>query len=463
MKDLCGIILLFLGFTSYGQIKATDSLRTALVPVDVDSSAIGKPIGDAVTKTIGPEGGTISSADGLMELSFPPGALAAPTNIGIQSIENTSVMNFGKTYACSPDGLHFQKPVGLVIHYVDSMTKEITASIPAIRWQDKSGRWSSVEKISQDSVAHTLSGAIEHFSNYSAATTFKVTPINGKVKVGNSRLFMLIITGKYPDGKKYRSGVDANHNFWKDKTVEWSVNGVPGGNDRVGRIQPFAEDQQNGAMYTAPAVLPGDAVIIMAKYIGTVPLGQGTYAENVVSKAVADIYDEFRFSFTGYDIMGHLQMIDSSSCDIRAYSSGKLELYNIQNYPPWSDWPARIGTCSYEYPDKTSWKGLVQISGMSSGVFQRLPAIPPAPAPYPKIVISLIPTIGSSPPYIAHCKGGATRTVGSYPITASPSSIKLELMPVAGIYVWYGGSGGLNTYKYISRGQGFFVSASRIP
>ena len=232
--------MLFLRLAGYGQ--SADSLQATLIGAGVDSSALGKPVGDAVTKTIGPEGGTIRSADGFMELSFPPGALTALSSIGIQPIENTSVMNFGKTYACTPDGLHFQKPVGLVLHYADTMAKGITASLPLIRWQDKNGRWSSVEKISFDSVMHTLTCAIEHFSNYSTATTFKVFPIHCNLRVGKQQLFTFVISGTYPDGKNYggRNGASA---FWKYHIVEWSVIGGEGVNGTVKRSEDPVYDR----------------------------------------------------------------------------------------------------------------------------------------------------------------------------------------------------------------------------
>ena len=450
---------LLLRLASYAQTNAADSLRAASVPADIDSSAIGKPVGSAATKTIGPEGGTLSSADGFMELSFPPGALAAPTSIGIQPIENTSMMNFGKTYACTPDGLHFQKPVGLVLHYTDSMAKGITTSIPTIRWQDKSGRWTCVEKIRLDSVAHTLTGRIEHFSGYSAATSFKVYPANISMKVGTKQLFTLVISGTYPDGKHY-GGREGARSFWKEHNVEWSFY-LPIGIDVTGTIVQSERPFVFSATYTAPDVIPSRPVTIEGKYMGFVALADGSFADGVFSLATVDVYDDFHYSFTGYDKVGHLEMIDSSGCDIRAYSSGKIELSNLQNHTPWSDWPAKIGQCSYDYPDKTGWKGMVEIAGLGSGTLQRpYPDVPGQPT-VKKILITLAPAMGSSPPYTVHCKG-VTSKVPSYPVQARPTDIQLELNLSGDIYIMYGSAGGLNTLKDIRGGQGFEISASKL-
>jgi hypothetical protein len=459
MKYLCVLILVFLGVYSYGQ--SADSLRAATVPANVDSSEIGQPTGDAVTKTIGPEGGTMISADGFMELHFPPGALSTPTSIGIQPIKNTSIMNFGKTYACTPDGIQFQKPVGLVLHYTDSMAKGISTPIAAIRWQDKSGRWTSVEKIKLDSTAHTLSGGIEHFSNYSASTSFKIVPDRCSIRTGKQQLFTLVISGVHPDGKKY-GGRNGDREFWKTHSVQWKVNGRDGGESSSGYITPGAAPDNNIANYIAPSVLPPNPVEVIAKYVGYVPLVDGSYAENVVVVATVDLYDEFHYTFTGHNHLGHLFMIDSSSCDIQVFSSGDIDVANIQNYAPWSDWPATVGSCSYDYPDKNGWKGMVEIEGLASAFTKKPGADASSTAVGTKIQISLKPALGSSPPYTIRCKGSSTK-VPLCPIPASPSEIRLEIQPNGNIWVGYGSVGGVNFYEDARGKDGFRISVSRLP
>ena len=52
------------------------------------TSDIGTPTGTAVSKSIGPSGGSLLSADGRIELIIPSGALSANTNIVIQPVTN---------------------------------------------------------------------------------------------------------------------------------------------------------------------------------------------------------------------------------------------------------------------------------------------------------------------------------------------------------------------------------------
>jgi hypothetical protein len=372
-------------------------------------------------------------------------------------------MNFGKTYACTPDGIHFQKPVQLVIHYADTMAKGITTSIPVIRWQDKTGRWSSVEKIHLDSVAHTLGGGIEHFSNYSAGMSFKIIPRERKLRIGGRYELQLLISLNNPKGKGVHSYLATDADFWKTSSIEWYVNDVSGGNDAVGRIEPASSTEPNIATYIAPGRLPVSAVTIKAKYKGLVPVGPDAYTDNAMTLARVDLYDEFHYMFMGKDQVGHLEMIDASSCDIRAFSSGKIEMTNIQNNPPWSDWPASIGKCSYTYPDKTSWKGLVQIEGMINGRYDAPSSPSGGTAANGWIHIQLTMAMGSSPPYTARCKGGGARTVQSAPVMAMPRTIDLELLANDEVMIHFGPESKLGMLEVNRGGQGFKITASRNP
>lgn len=436
------------------RLKGQDSLSIALVEQDPDSSAIGDPNGEKATRTIGPGGGTISSVDGMMELVFPAGALTAPTEIGLQSVGNTCVGGFGNAYACTPDGIRFQKPVDMVIHYTDSAAKGISPRIQTIRWQDKKGKWSNLDQVKTDSAAHTIHGKIEHFSTYVGGAKFTVLYPYPPTRVGDQRLFKLVITGKYPDGRKYTEEA-AQLDFWGSHLVSWSINDVADGDDTWGTIIPTEYPFLNCAIYIAPARVPRSNPVISAKYMDKVPLGDGS-ADGVIATRTIVIYDEFHYSFKGIDKMGHLEMIDSSSCDIRIESSGGVKMTNVQNPVPWSDWPPKEGKCTYEYPDKTGWKGLVQISATGNGAYIG----PDRPKALGEVVILLPTTMGSSPRYIQHCPG-KTSTIPSMPVAAQPTSISIEMRPDGGLWLYYGRLIGKDHISGGSSGQGFEIRVAR--
>ena len=69
------------------------------------------------TRTIGPEGGTVTSSDGKLTLEIPPGALSEDTEISIRRVDQSEISEeFGDTdidsaYELTPDGLIFDLPV----------------------------------------------------------------------------------------------------------------------------------------------------------------------------------------------------------------------------------------------------------------------------------------------------------------------------------------------------------------
>lgn len=88
---------------------------------------IGKPVGSPIQKTIGPAGGSISTADGALTLIIPAGALKEDTPIAVQPVENTAPGGTGLGYELSPKNLELAKPAELVWNYGE---KDVQGSAP---------------------------------------------------------------------------------------------------------------------------------------------------------------------------------------------------------------------------------------------------------------------------------------------------------------------------------------------
>jgi hypothetical protein len=80
--------------------------RIAPLPAEIPSSA-----------TIGPEGGSIRSSDGIFTLKVPAGALTTPTPISIAITTNDAPGALGPGYEVLPGGLEFAKPALLRLRY----------------------------------------------------------------------------------------------------------------------------------------------------------------------------------------------------------------------------------------------------------------------------------------------------------------------------------------------------------
>ncbi|HSB36472.1 MAG TPA: hypothetical protein VLH41_06310, partial [Thermoanaerobaculia bacterium] len=123
-----GVQALFPGVTI--PEDATLQVKVTSGSVDVFDSSIDNASGDSVvtpimplpvslpsSATIGPEGGSIRSSDGILTLKVPAGALATPTPISIEITTNDAPGAVGPGYEVSPGGLAFAQPALLRLHY----------------------------------------------------------------------------------------------------------------------------------------------------------------------------------------------------------------------------------------------------------------------------------------------------------------------------------------------------------
>jgi hypothetical protein len=74
------------------------------------------PVGAPASATLGNAGGTLTSTDGRLTLTFPAGALAADTTITIQELE----WDGGHAWELGPEGLALAMPVGAVVTLAES-------------------------------------------------------------------------------------------------------------------------------------------------------------------------------------------------------------------------------------------------------------------------------------------------------------------------------------------------------
>jgi hypothetical protein len=129
-----------------------------------------------ISALIGPEGGEITSKDGRLTLTFPPGALTEETSITIRRLNKDELSpefqeNDTETaYELSPDGLEFEQPVA-VSNIVDQEPiqddETISASI-ALIFNISGDEFELVDRlvtlIDADANVIKVRGEIDHFS-----------------------------------------------------------------------------------------------------------------------------------------------------------------------------------------------------------------------------------------------------------------------------------------------------------
>ena len=164
---LCFLIYLF-GCKKTDLVTPSNSNTAPANNGSVAITPIGTPVGNPVSKIIGAAGGTLVSADSIVELNIPPGALSSDVNVSIQPVTNEAPGGIGLSYDFLPNGTVFRTPVTATFHYSDD---SLIGTLPELLWilcQDSSNAWQANQEVQDlDTVAKKLNIQISHFSRRS--------------------------------------------------------------------------------------------------------------------------------------------------------------------------------------------------------------------------------------------------------------------------------------------------------
>lgn len=456
MNRFCILLLVFISVHATAQQRKPDTSRKRCITPQ------GEVFGKAVSLSIGKDGGMIQSEDGRLQLHFPKNALVGNTPISLQPQSNTMPSGVGTSYRMEPSGTVFNEPVRVVLRYNDADIKGMPRALLSLALQNSRGQWTDVKNVSFDTIAKTITGFIRHFSSLVVYQKASLVPKEATVKVGDQRMFAIHMFTPVQDFEEaeiweieYRH-ILYEEGFFDTKDLPvWRVNGVKQGNAAIGTI---TTSNDGYATYTAPPHIPGDNPVTVSVEM------EMDYVKRpvkiILTSPVYIIDRGFHFTFVMVSNHGGVfQSIDSSSCDIRILGKDKVDLVNIINHKPWSDWPTRNkGGCELTYPTPDAWKGQAEIAGMRGGMYTP----PTENNPVASVMISLVPAMGNTPHIIEDCKcRGCRRTLPIMPLPAQPGYIKFE----AGeedIHIEYMGIKGKNEINWIKKGEGFIIRVRRI-
>ena len=242
---------------------------------------VGIPFGVAVTKEIGPDGGFISSDDGILDIIIPPDAVTSNTNFSIQPV--TTLCPGGmNTYRLLPEGVTFINPAKLIYHYSDQAISGSTPELLGIAYQAADRIWYTFPEAVVDETSKTISIDVKHFTDWTAIEYLGIFP---KIPdVPELRINETIDLSIYGQGMSTEAdelpplpGSPANNPSPQEDDLpplpvprpfnaKWFVNGVENGNDRVGRISP-GNAASHIYVYKAPAETPVDNIVLVSAEI----------------------------------------------------------------------------------------------------------------------------------------------------------------------------------------------------
>lgn len=188
---------------------------TALVCVVLPACGGGATAGTSgngsgpATTSIGPAGGTLTSADGVVTLTIPKGALATTETFGIApaaSAPSGAIL----AYELTPSGTTFAVPATLAVD-TSALTLPAGSTAADVRIETASGgAWQGLFT-SLDSSAHTATASLAHLSTY------------GVLALGLSSTLVMGWTAADPLASVYAD--DANSGVHRQATVAQPVAG----------------------------------------------------------------------------------------------------------------------------------------------------------------------------------------------------------------------------------------------
>ena len=338
MKKILSVSLLFFSLNVHAQIDSTNvSADTSKIKFiePPDSTGFGTPDGQLTSKDIGLAGGTIVSADGRVELIFPPDALTANTNISIQPITNLAPNGAGKAYRCEPSGIQFKKLEQFVFHYTKQEADACPADLMNLASQDDTGKWTFSKYENWDSTKRILKGSIHHFSSFGSSNGMMIRPdkemiiAEGRVNINFFDRYRTAQSGPFL-GNSDRQSIGSRY---------WAVNGIREGDESVGYAGPGTLTSLGA--YTAPRIMPRQNPVIITLFFEYHSELLEANIWGVVSCKVL-VYDEYKIeimsTYTGRAEM-HSQIFDKGWFVVRIFPNSEIgptqfRFMDKQNYPP---------------------------------------------------------------------------------------------------------------------------------
>lgn len=147
--------------------------------------------GGGVSEVIGPEGGTITSRDGRLTLTFPPGALSEDTEITIKEIDPNDLppefdgIVADSAYQLEPDGLEFAVPATATLMLDEDPVQDDGAlqTEGVLLLTSSDGELEILVNLTQDvngdADTTTVSGELSHFSSLVEISSDVLVSVSG--------------------------------------------------------------------------------------------------------------------------------------------------------------------------------------------------------------------------------------------------------------------------------------------
>jgi hypothetical protein len=186
-KSMCNKILMRI-FLVFSILSATFGCSSTSDEIVLPATEVGTPIGEKVTKEIGPSGGAFASADGRLTLTVPPNAVTENVTFSIQPITNNVEDAVGPAYRIEPSGKTFNVPVNISVKYAEQDIEGTFPHFLRMAYQNEKREWNEQSSTKLDMENHTVTTSTSHLSDWSfyLGEYVRIIPAKADVKVGKT-------------------------------------------------------------------------------------------------------------------------------------------------------------------------------------------------------------------------------------------------------------------------------------
>ena len=220
------------------------------------ATEVGSPVGEKVTKDIGPAGGTLSSTDGRLTLTVPPNAVTKNVSFSIQPISNNVEDGVGLAYRLEPHGKAFNAPLLISISFSDSDFEGTLPQELKVGYQDEKGAWHVPTSNKVDMASRRVDVTTNHLSDWSLfmLALYRIIPSKADLRVGESVVISV---------RRCSLGHYSDWIFFGDKKVCKEI-GSSSDNQRAWKLKgpgTLKGEKWPRVIYTAPAKQPKPNVV----------------------------------------------------------------------------------------------------------------------------------------------------------------------------------------------------------
>lgn len=397
-------------------------------PIDNDKplvTLVGTPTGPAVTASIDANGGTLSSADGMLQLIVPAGAVNSATVFSIQAVSNQCPGGFGIGYRLLPEGTTFAQPVTLNFSYDDTLLAN--EKFLGIAYQGTDKTWFAPKVVSLNAGDNKFSVQTKHFSDWTLYQKIAIEPSFKIVKVSESLDLEVILIGE----PKFITDSDGNEiynlNISKTYVSTWEVNGSSSNTAPGGHVVKKSEDK---GTYKAPSVVPSQNPVVVSATLKNVSftLNGVTFNNPKVTSKIRIIGKGTLFSveFTSNRAIQPVGNNSFRESDRGRMSVLILEDESVMVFDLYNE-DAKLT------PESLSDEGCTYtVSNPGDGIFNFSPGVSfvgEYSPMYHLISVGINGTkysMGYTPSFLETCTGGSTKTIDGYEQVAAPTGLNID-------------------------------------